>query len=132
MLGQLGLTTTGFTPPGWLASAAAERALARAGFRYTTTHLGVRDLGTRRLHRAFALSHRPTGGTGERVGAAVLWSGARRAAATGGLVRIALHPDDLHRPGLRDTSLRAIDAVLSAGGRALTYGAVVEAGAASR
>jgi uncharacterized protein len=132
VLGQLGLTTTGFTPPGWLASAAAERALARAGFRYTTTHLGVRDLGTRRLHRAFALSHRPTGGAGERVGAAVLWSGARRAAATGGLVRIALHPDDLRRPGLRDTSLRAIDAVLSAGGRALTYGAAVEAGAASR
>jgi uncharacterized protein len=132
VLGQLGLTTTGFTPPGWLASAAAERALASAGFRYTTTHRGVRDLGTRRLHRAFALSHRPTGGPGERIGAAVLRSGARRAAATGGLVRVALHPDDLHRPGLRDTSLRAIDAVLSAGGRALTYGAVVEAGAASR
>ena len=52
--------------------------------------------------------------------------------AAGGLVRIALHPEDLHRPGLRDTSLRAIEAVLSAGGHAMTYGAVVEAGAASR
>ncbi len=132
VLGQPGRTAIGFTPPGWLASAAAERALASAGFRYTTTHLGVRDLSTRRLHRAFALSHRPTGGPGERIGAAVLRSGARRVAATGGLVRIALHPDDVHRPGLRDTSLRAIDAVLSAGGRALTYGALVEAGAATR
>jgi predicted deacetylase len=131
VLDNLGLTARGFTPPGWLASAAAERALARAGFRYTTTHLGVRDLGTRRLHRAFALSHRPTGGPGERIGAAVLRAGARRMAASGGLVRIALHPDDLHRPGLRDTSLRAIEAVLSAGGHAMTYGAVVE-GAASR
>src|SRR5262249_53188177 len=36
VLDELGLTAHGFTPPGWLASAAAERALVRAGFRYTT------------------------------------------------------------------------------------------------
>jgi predicted deacetylase len=127
VLDELGLTMRGFTPPGWLASAAAERALARAGFRYTTTHFGVRDLTNRRLHGAFALSHRPDGGLGERVGAAVVRSGARRAVARRRLVRIALHPDDLHRPGLRDTTLRAIESVLSAGGHAVTYGGVVEA-----
>ncbi len=132
VLDELGLTTHGFTPPGWLASAAAERALARAGFRYTTTHLGVRDLRNHRMHGAFALSHRPNGGLGERVGAAVVRLGARRAAARGRLARIALHPDDLHRPGLRDTTLRAIESILSSGGRAVTYGAVVGATAKQR
>jgi hypothetical protein len=38
-------------------------------------------------------------------------------------VRIALHPDDLARPGLRDATLRTIEAVLAAGGKAMTYGA---------
>jgi len=33
VLAGLGLTVDGFTPPGWLASRAADRALARAGFR---------------------------------------------------------------------------------------------------
>jgi hypothetical protein len=46
-------------------------------------------------------------------------------ASRGGLVRIALHPDDLARPGLRDATLRAIEAVLATGGRAATYSDVV-------
>lgn len=125
VLDRLGLATDGFTPPGWLASPAAERALARAGFRYTTSHRGVRDLRTRRLHRAFALSHRPGGGLSEWTGAAVVRTWALRGAARGRLVRIALHPDDLHRPRLRDTTLRAIEAVLAAGGVATTYAGVV-------
>lgn len=37
VLRELGLTTHGFTPPGWPASAATNRALARLGFRYTTS-----------------------------------------------------------------------------------------------
>lgn len=125
VLAQLRLDTPGFTPPGWLASPSAERALKRAGYRYTTNHLGVRDLRSGRLHRGFALSHRPGGGLGERLGAAIVQGGARRFAARGGLVRIALHPDDLHRPGLRDATLRAIESVLRAGGRATTYAGVV-------
>jgi predicted deacetylase len=120
VLTELGLTADGFTPPGWLASAAANRALRQAGFRYTTSHFGVLDLRSGRMRRGFALSHRP-GGTGERLGAAAMvrWAG------HGGLVRIALHPDDLGRPGLRDATLRAIEAVLDAGGRAVTYSDVV-------
>ncbi|WP_432993277.1 DUF2334 domain-containing protein [Dactylosporangium sp. CA-233914] len=133
VLDRLGLRTTGFTPPGWLASPAAERALAGAGFRYTTDHFGVKNLhatGSTRARRGFALSHRP-GGTGERLGAAVVRAGAAWAARRRGLVRVALHPDDLHRPGLRDDTLRAIEGALKAGARATTYGAVVDAAAAS-
>ena len=125
VLAEVGIDTAGFTPPGWLASPSAERALRRAGYRYTTSHLGVRDLRSGRLHRGFALSHRPGGGLGERLGAAMVQSGAKRFAARGGLVRIALHPDDLHRPGLRDATLRAIESVLRAGGQATTYAGVV-------
>jgi predicted deacetylase len=130
VLDRLGLHTTGFTPPGWLASPAALRALARAGFRYTTDHFGVRDLtaGGARARRGFALSHRP-GGTGERLGSAVLRAGAAWGTRRRGLVRVALHPDDLHRPGLRDDTLRAIESALRAGARATTYGAVVGAAA---
>src|SRR4051794_16674961 len=121
----LGLPATGFTPPGWLASPAAQDALRAAGYRYTTSHLGVKDLRTGRLHRAFALSHRPGGGLGEKIGASVVAAGARRGAARGRFVRIALHPDDLARPGLRDVTLRAIESVLAAGARATTYAEIV-------
>ncbi len=123
---ESGLFTTGFTPPGWLASPAAEQALRVAGFSHTTDHFGAKDLRTGRRHRGFALSHRPGGGWSERFGAAMFVTMARRNAAGGGLVRLALHPDDLHRPGLRDATLRAIDAALSAGARATTYAELVE------
>jgi predicted deacetylase len=126
VMAPLNLPTTGFTPPGWLASPSALDALRAAGYRYTTSHLGVRDLRTGRLHRAFALSHRPGGGLGERIGAYVVGAGARRGAARRRFVRIALHPDDLKRPGLRDVTLRAIEDVLAAGARATTYAGVVE------
>lgn len=120
----LGLAMTGFTPPGWLASPGTVEALRRQGFRYFTSHRGVHDLGRRRTYRAFALSHRP-GGPGEGLGAALMRVWARRAAAGGLLVRIALHPDDLRRPRLRDTTLRAIESVLMVGGRATTYADLV-------
>ncbi|GAA3239627.1 DUF2334 domain-containing protein [Dactylosporangium siamense] len=128
VLDALGLRMAGFTPPGWLASAAAQRALAAAGYRYTTSHFGVKDLRDGRLHRGFALSHRPGGGFGERLGAALVRAGAGWASRRPGVVRIALHPDDLHRPGLRDVTLRAIEAALARGAQPVTYGAVLGAG----
>jgi hypothetical protein len=97
------------------------QALTAAGFRYLTTHWGLRHLGDGTLRRGFALSHRPSGGLGEKIGATLMRAAATRTARRGGLVRIALHPDDLARPGLRDTTLRSIEAVLAAGGQALTY-----------
>ena len=126
VLGALGLLTVGFTPPGWLASPSAERAMVRAGFRYTTSHLGVRDLDRRRTFRGFALLHRPGGGFGERLGAALMRMAAGRGARRRGLIRLALHPDDLHRPGLREVSLRAIEAALAQGVTATTYAGVVD------
>src|SRR5262249_42398692 len=131
VLRELGLTAYGFTPPGWVASAATNRALRQVGFRYTTSHFGVLDLRSGRMRRGFALSHRP-GGTGGRLGAALMGRWARWSANHGGLVRIALHPDDLARPGLRDATLRAIEAVLAAGGRAVTYADVMQETAGAR
>jgi predicted deacetylase len=125
VLARFGLATPGFTPPGWLASGPAIRALCDAGFTHTTDHFGVRDLRTGRRHRGFALSHRPGGGLSERIGAAMVEGLARRIANRRGFVRIALHPDDLHRPGLRDATLRAIESALRAGAHAQTYADVV-------
>lgn len=121
IMADSGLATTGFTPPGWLASAAAETALTDAGFRYTTNHWGLKDLQMGRLHRGFALSHRPVGGWTERVAATMM----DRLSRVGGLVRIAAHPDDLSRPGLRDVTLRAVERLLDAGARAATYAEVI-------
>lgn len=131
VLAELGLTVRGFTPPGWLASPATNRALRRAGFRYTTSHWGLHDLRSGELRRGFALSHRPGGWT-ERLGAVALYQLARRGASRGGLVRIALHPDDLLRPRLRDVTLRSVEAVLRAGARAVTYGSLAPDAAEDR
>jgi predicted deacetylase len=118
---SVGLSAQGFTPPGWLASPGSVKALSAAGFEYLTTHRGLWSLPQHRLSPGFALSHRPSGGFSERTGAKMMLAGARRGAARGRLVRVALHPDDLGRPGLRDTTLRAIEDVLRAGGVAQTY-----------
>lgn len=123
VLERLGFYVTGFTPPGWLASPGSMRAIRRLGFRYTTSHLGVHDLASGSLVRALARSHRP-GGCGERVGAELLVRGARRAAAAGRPVRIAVHPADRERPGLVDATLRAITDVLDLGAEPRTYGQV--------
>jgi predicted deacetylase len=120
LLAALGLPVTGFTPPGWLHSPGTFRALRRLGFRFTTSHVGVHDLRCGCVRRAVALSHRP-GGAGERLAAALLPAAARLAAARGAPVRIALHPDDLGRPGLRDATLRAVDDALARGARPGTY-----------
>ncbi len=125
VMDESGLGTAGFTPPGWLASPSAERALVAAGYTHTTNHFGVKDLRSGKLHRGFALSHRPSGGVGERIGAEMMRRVAKRSAGRGALVRIALHPDDLHRPGLREVTLRAIESALAAGALATTYAAVV-------
>jgi uncharacterized protein len=124
-LSAAGLTAAGFTPPGWLASPGTVAALRATGFDYVTVHRGLLDLRTGRRHRAFALSHRP-GGFGQGAGAALMRAWAPRAASRQALVRIALHPDDLRHPRLRDTTLRAIEAVLAAGGRAVTYGQLAD------
>jgi predicted deacetylase len=129
VLDRLGFLVDGFTPPGWLASPGAVRALRRLGYRYTTTHTGIRDLHRDVTVRAPALAHRP-GGIGERVGAEVLERASRHEIAAGRPIRIALHPDDRTRPALVAATLRAITAALDLGARARTYRDVLTAAAA--
>ena len=139
-LADVGIEPVGFHPPGWLVSPDSVRALRRSGLRYYSTHLGVHTLAgagsgvgtgagagsaTAELRLAApALSHRP-GGVGERLGVRMMTDGARRFARVGSAIRIALHPDDLSRPGLREATLRAIDEALELGARPTTYAAAL-------
>ncbi|MBC6457896.1 DUF2334 domain-containing protein [Actinomadura sp. HBU206391] len=120
-LAEVDIGVVGFTPPGWLASAGTRRALADVGFRYWTSHLAVHDLTGGSHRRMPVLSHRPSGGAAERAGARLMTTAARGFARFGIPFRIALHPADLERPGLRAATLTAIDLALAAGGRPVTY-----------
>ena len=125
-LADVGIEPVGFHPPGWLASPGTVAALRGSGLRYYSTHLGVHtlagvDAAAAELRLAApALSHRPDG-IGERLGVRMMTDGARRLARNGSAFRIALHPDDLARPGLREATLRAIDEALELGARPTTY-----------
>ena len=125
-LADIGVEPVGFHPPGWLVSPDSVRALRRSGLRYYSTHLAVHSFAgaggaAAELRLAApALSHRP-GGVGESLGVRMLTEGARRFARNGGAFRIALHPDDLSRPRLREATLRAIDEALELGARPTTY-----------
>ena len=120
VLWAAGLPTDSFTAPGWLHSPGTIHALRTLGFSYTTTHTGVLELASGRQLRGLALSHRP-GGAGERTAARMLRLGARAGLRSGGLIRIALHPADLDRPGLAETNLAAIEEVVAGGARPTTY-----------
>jgi uncharacterized protein len=126
MMTEAGIRVTGFTPPGWLASPGSRRALAALGFRYWTSQLAVHDLRKRSARRMPALSHR-AGGSGERTGARLMVAASRSFSRAGLPFRIALHPADLGRPGLRAAALAAIEIALAAGGRPLTYESLVGA-----
>ena len=127
VLGDAGLSPVGFTPPGWLINRPGRRAAGACGLQYVADHLGVTNLRTRVRRRAPALSHRPTGTVAETIGARAMTAVATRRAARGQHVRIALHPADLHRPGLVAATLDAIDATLAAGSVAVTYAAALGA-----
>jgi predicted deacetylase len=124
LLADADIGVTGFTPPGWLASPGARRALKRLGFRYWTSHLAVHDLMRGTARRMPALSHRP-GGAGERVGLHTMITTARILSRTRVPFRIALHPADLDRPGLRAATHDAIRTALANGGTPVTYQTLV-------
>jgi predicted deacetylase len=126
VLAGVDIGVVGFTPPGWLASPGTRRALAALGFTYWTSHLAVHTLPGGPVRRMPALSHRP-GGAGERAGAVLMIEAARAMSRAHVPFRIALHPADLARPGLRRAALAAIDETLEAGGRPVTYEALVTA-----
>jgi uncharacterized protein len=120
VLEDSGLHVVGFTPPGWLASPGSRRACAALGFRYSTSQAAVIDHRSRARHRIPAFCHRP-GDRWEASGAALLRRGTAYRARRGSTVRIALHPADLERPGLREAALAAIDVALDAGLQPTTY-----------
>ncbi|MES9536609.1 DUF2334 domain-containing protein [Actinomadura sp. NPDC000600] len=126
MLADADIGVMGFTPPGWLASPGTRRALAALGFGYWTSHLAVHCLPGGPVRRMPVLSHRP-GGAGERTGARLMIDAARTFSRRRMPFRIALHPADLTRPGLRRTTLAALDLALAAGARPMTYEAAVTA-----
>jgi predicted deacetylase len=126
VLRAAGIEPRGFVPPGYLASPGAQAALKASGLRYWTSHFAVHDLHAEHSHRVVALSHRPaTGADGrplpERSGAFLIARSPQWFTGHGRPLRLALHPDDLHRAGLRDTTLRAIEGALARGARAVTY-----------
>jgi predicted deacetylase len=131
LLAAAGIEVAGFTPPGWLASPGTRRALVGLGFRYWTSHLAVHDLTRGAALRMPALSHRP-GGRGERAGRHAMVTGARLLSRGRRPFRIALHPADLHRPGLRADVHSAIHAALAGGGRPVTYETLVAARGSGR
>jgi predicted deacetylase len=136
-LAGAGLSVAGFVPPGYLASPGARAALVASGLRYWTSHFFVHDLtdGSRML--APSVSHRPALADGavsgapdrpllERTGQALIGGTSRALPRPACPLRLALHPDDLHRPGLRETTLRAIERMLGAGARATTYSRLLD------
>ena len=123
-LQAVGLPATGFTAPGWLHSPGTIRALRTLGFSYTTTHRGVHELATDRRVAGPAFSHR-SGGAGQYVARTLYSMGPSVIAARGGLVRLALHPDDLDEPELLRCSLRTIKNCLNAGAQPTTYAGVL-------
>lgn len=145
-LAAAGLSVEGFVPPGYLASPGTRAALAACGLRYWTSHFFVHDLAGGTRMPAPSVSHRPALAGGavseaphrpvlERTGQALIGGASRLLPRPGRPLRLALHPDDLHRPGLRETMLRAIGRALGSGARATTYSGLLDLraqGAAAR
>ncbi|MEM9710661.1 MAG: DUF2334 domain-containing protein [Actinomycetota bacterium] len=124
VLDELGHTAIGMTPPGWMASPDARRAMADAGLRYRTDHLGIHDLHTGHTTVSPALSHR-SGSAWQRPAAhgfGLLASGADR---LGTPLRISLHPADLDHPHLVERTLQVLYDALERGRRSTTYADLV-------
>lgn len=103
VMAALGHRPEGFTAPGWLLSGEARQALAETGFSYTTTHLGVVDLQSDQMLRAPAFCQRPNSALshlGARLVRRIVISRAVRDLP----IRLALHPEDLDDPYLRDST----------------------------
>ncbi|MCU0636166.1 MAG: DUF2334 domain-containing protein [Gemmatimonadaceae bacterium] len=98
-LEAMGLAPIGFVPPAWLASPAVLRAAAAAGFPLSEDDAGVRALVSGRLVRAPAV--RWSARTRARAVASRAVAHLRRVVhADAPMVRLALHPRDLHDAGV--------------------------------
>jgi predicted deacetylase len=102
---QLGIEPAGFIAPAWLLSDAAERALKSAGIGHTTRLQTVTDLRAGRAHHSQSLVWSVR--SGWRRACSLAWNASlfRRLAANP-LLRIGLHPPDLHHPAVWRQALR--------------------------
>lgn len=108
-----GFHPSGFIAPAWLLGEDAERAVARAGFAYTTRLQNVKDLRTGREEPSQSLVWSVRSGWRRQVSR--WWNAAlaRRLAGTR-LLRVGLHPPDWDHPAIRRQALELIATALAA------------------
>lgn len=116
---KLGLNPVGFIAPAWLLSPEAERALAEAGFDYTTRLGSVLDLKTGNAHLSQSMVYSVRNAW--RRGVSRLWNASLYRRLRGNpLLRIGIHPPDLRHPEIW-TQIRKFTALALAERQPGTY-----------
>ncbi len=108
----MGMRPSGFVAPAWLLGVEAERAVRRAGFRYTTRIGTVEDLVSGRVDRSRSLVW-SVRARWRRV-CSLAWNEALlRGLGDSPLVRVGLHPPDWDFPGIRRHIFRCVERALA-------------------
>jgi predicted deacetylase len=116
---QLGLDPTGFIAPAWLLSPGSEDALRTLGCAYTTRLGSILDLAENRQHDSQSLVWSVRSGWRRQVSLA--WNAFLRGRLRANpLLRISIHPVDLHHPRIWQ-QIREFVAAALADREALTY-----------
>lgn len=108
------IAASGFTPPGWLISRDAARAVRHVGIDYLTTHLTIHDFLEKRTLNVPVVCHRP-GSPLSGAGVIAMRAAYAMARRTGRDLRIAIHPDDAHDRRLAATTLRILRSAVQSG-----------------
>lgn len=119
-LRQFGHSPTGFIAPGWLASSQAVQATKRMSFEYTTTHFQICDFVTDRKHLAPVVCQRPNALASGLIANATKVL-AKLLTITSSTLRVAVHPDDIRDPRLRNAIFRIIDQAIAHGYNSMNY-----------
>lgn len=109
---QMQLEPTGFIAPAWLLSPKAEEALRSLGIAYTTRLGSVLDVSENRLHASQSLVWSVRSGWRRQV--SLGWNAFLRSRLrTNPLLRISIHPVDLHHPGIWQQIRKFVSAALA-------------------
>ncbi len=109
----------GFVAPAWLLGPEAERAVRRAGYRYTTRIGTVEDFETGRVLRSQSLVYSVRAGW--RRGCSLVWNELLlRGLGDRALIRVGLHPPDWDFPGIRSHVRKCLSRALATR-EAMTY-----------